>query len=397
MINIEKAVEGLKEEVIAIRRRLHQIPEAGFEEYKTSVFVINKLKEYGIKSYTNIAQTGIIGYVEGSVGEKTIAFRADMDALTIEEKTDLPYSSRHGGMMHACGHDAHMAILLGLAKFLCENKKMLKDNIVLLFQPAEEGPGGAQPMIEEGIIEKFHIDQIVGLHVFPEVEEGRIGCRPGAMMAQTGEFDIKIHGQSGHGALPQKAKDAIVIGANLISIYQTIISRNINPVEGAVLTVGKMWGGERRNIIAGEVFLEGTLRAFKASNYHKIKSRMQEVAKGLETIYNCSIDLVFRDMYPAVTNDEEMVHTLIKAIGKDNIDWIEPQMISEDFSYFQQKIPGLFFFLGTKNEEKGYTHSLHNCRFAFHEDVLLTGIQVYVNLLRHMEGLAPCSQSLNRI
>ncbi|WZL74472.1 M20 family metallopeptidase [Clostridiaceae bacterium 35-E11] len=387
MIDIEQEVKDLKEEIVNIRRTLHQIPEVGFEEIKTSTFIISKLKEYGIKSYTHIAKTGIVGYLEGHIGKKTIAFRADMDALTIEEKTDLPYPSKHKGMMHACGHDAHMAILLGFAKFLCKNKKNLKDNIVLVFQPAEEGPGGAQPMIEEGIVEKFHIDQIVGLHVFPEVEEGKIGCRSGAMMAQTGEFDIKICGQSGHGAIPQNAKDAIVIAGNLISTYQTIISRNINPMEGAVLTIGKMWGGERRNIIAGEVVLEGTLRAFQESTYNKIKTRMQEVVKGLETIYHCSIDVVFRDMYPAVVNDEKLVHTLVEAIGKNNMDWIEPQMIAEDFSYFQQKIPGLFFFLGIKNKEKGYIHSLHNCQFIFDEDVLLTGVQVYVNLLRQMKGL----------
>ncbi|QZY56273.1 M20 metallopeptidase family protein [Crassaminicella profunda] len=386
MIHIEKEIIKIKEEVILTRRELHKIPEIAFEEEKTSGFIVEKLEEYGVKVYKNIAKTGVIGYLKGSVGEKTIAFRADMDALNIEEATKLSYRSKHKGMMHACGHDAHMGVVLGLAKYLSMNKEKLIDNIVFLFQPAEEGPGGARPMIEEGVLEKFHIDKIIGLHVYPEVKEGRVGCKKGPMMAQTGEFDIVIYGESGHGAIPQKAKDSIVIAANLITSYQTIVSRSINPVKGAVLTIGKMWSGERRNIIAANAHLEGTLRAFHEDVYKKMKERMIDLAKGIEKMYDCRIDIIFRDMYPAINNDADLVDTLIKAVGRENIDLVEPQMIAEDFSYFQKEIPGLFFFLGVRNEKEEAIYPLHNCCFNFHEDVLLMGIQVYVNILRTMNG-----------
>ncbi|QXM05575.1 M20 metallopeptidase family protein [Crassaminicella indica] len=387
MIHIEKEIIKLKDEVMLIRRELHKIPEIGFEEEKTSQFIAKKLEEYGIKVYKNITKTGVVGYLKGSVGKNTIAFRADMDALSIKEETNLSYKSEHEGFMHACGHDAHMSVVLGLAKYLSFHKENVRDNIVFLFQPAEEGPGGAQPMIEEGVLEKFNIDKIIGLHVYPEVVQGKIGCKKGALMAQTGEFDIKVYGESSHGAIPQKGKDSIVIAANIISAYQTIISRSTNPIEGAVLTIGKMWAGERRNVIAGSAYLEGTIRTFHEEVYKKIKERMSAIAKGIEKMYDCRIEITFRDMYPAVVNDDELVDVLINAIGNENIEFIEPQMIAEDFSYFQRQIPGLFFFLGVRNEKEGYVYPLHHCQFNFHEEVLLTGIQVYVNILRTLKGL----------
>ncbi|MBB6218273.1 amidohydrolase [Anaerosolibacter carboniphilus] len=382
MVQIQEHVAAMKEEIIELRRVLHQIPESGFEEYKTSAFIIGKLKEYGIEVHENIAGTGVIGYLKGTVGDQTIAFRADMDALSVEEKTNLTYASTHKGMMHACGHDAHMAILLGLAGFLSKNKDIVRWNVVFLFQPAEEGPGGAEPMIQEGIIQKFKIDRIMGLHVFPEVSEGKVACRPGPVMAQTGEFDITITAKSGHGAIPHKAIDGIVIASNLIMNYQSIVSRNIDPVEGAVMTIGKMWGGERRNIIAGQVVLEGTMRAFSEEVYRTMQQRMKEIAEGVALSYQCKIDIVFRDMYPAVVNDEEMFYELQTAVGQENLEIIAPQMIAEDFSYFQKVVPGLFFFLGTRNEQEGYVYPLHNSCFNLNEEILLAGIQVYLNYMR---------------
>ena len=382
MIQIKEQLMAMKDETMELRRALHQIPESGFEEYKTSAFIIKKLEEFDIEVQKNIAGTGVIGYLRGTIGDQTIAFRADMDALSVEEKTDLTYASAHEGMMHACGHDAHMAILLGLAKFLSENRSSVQWNIVFLFQPAEEGPGGAKPMIEEGIIEKYKIDRIMGLHVFPEVEEGKVACRPGPMMAQTGEFDIKITAKSGHGAIPHKAIDGILIASNLIMNYQSIVSRNIDPIEGAVMTIGKMWGGERRNIIAGQVVLEGTMRAFSEETYRTIQQRMKEIADGVALSYQCKIDIEFRDMYPAVVNDDEMFHALQVAVGQENLVLITPQMIAEDFSYFQRVIPGLFFFLGSRNEHSGYIHPLHNGCFTFNEEILMTGIQIYLNYMK---------------
>ncbi|WP_110943018.1 M20 metallopeptidase family protein [Inediibacterium massiliense] len=384
MIPIEEKILNMREEIIQIRRELHKIPEVGFCEHKTSQFIIQKLEEYGIEVYKNIAKTGIIGVIKGKE-EKSIAFRADMDALTIQEETNFSYASQNEGMMHACGHDAHMTILLGFAKYLSMGGKELPYSVVFLFQPAEEGPGGALPMIAEGIIERFHIHKIIGLHVYPQVEEGKIGCRVGPMMAQTGEFDMVISGCGGHGAIPQNAIDSIVIASNIISSFQTIISRNINPIEGAVLTIGKMWGGERRNIIAEKTYLEGTIRAFEEEVYEKIKKRMKEISKGIEKMYDCSIELIFRDMYPAVVNDKEMVKALQKAVGDENMKLVSPQMIAEDFSYYQKKVQGLFFFLGVNNKDQGHIYPLHHCKFSFNEEILLTGIQIYKNLLIFIE------------
>ncbi|MBF8984859.1 amidohydrolase [Lutibacter sp. B2] len=379
---MREEIFNLNQEVIDIRRNLHQIPELAYEEYKTSGFIVKKLEQYGIDVYKNIAKTGVVGFLKVKDAKNTIAFRADMDALNVEEKTDLDFKSIHKGNMHACGHDGHMTILLGFAKFLSENSERLKENIAFIFQPAEEGPGGAEPMIEEGIIEKFNIKQIMGLHVFPELQQGKIGCKKGPMMAQAGEFDISINGKGAHGARPHEGNDAIIIMSNIISTYQTIISRNIDPIEGGVLTIGKVWAGERRNIIAQEASLEGTIRVFNEDVYNKIKNRMVEIAKGMEKTYNCTIDIVFRDMYPAVVNDDDLVDQLVEVVGGENVEWIKPQMISEDFSYFQRKIPGLFFFLGTRNEEKGYVNSLHNSKFTFDEKILLVGIQIYLDMLK---------------
>ena len=384
MISIEKSIAILGEELCQIARDLHQIPENGFEEYKTSAYIIEKLKSFEIEVYAGIAQTGIVGLLRGNEGKETIAFRADMDALSVEEKTNFLYASKHPGMMHACGHDAHMTILLGLAKYLGAHRKYLKQNIVFLFQPAEEGPGGAEPMIQAGVLEQFHIDKILGLHVFPEVDAGRVAAKSGPMMAQAGEFDILIKGRSGHGAIPHMAKDSIVAAAALVSSYQSIVSRSIDPMEGAIVTIGKMWGGERRNIIAGEVHLEGTVRAFREEVFECIKRRMALIAQGIETAYECSVEVVFRDMYPAVTNDEKLFEDFVEAVGKEHVDVIAPQMIAEDFSYFQKEIPGLFFFLGAKSEEHNCIYPLHNCLFQYPEEILMTGVQVYIQYLRHV-------------
>lgn len=387
VIVLDNFTLSIKDEVIHNRRSLHQIPESGFEEYKTGEFIISKLKEYDIEYFPNIAGTGVLGYMKGFEGKRTIAFRSEMDALSVEEKTGLSYSSKNKGMMHACGHDGHMAILLGLAFYLSKHKEKLRDHVVFVFQPAEEGPGGAKFMIEQDIIEKFKIDRIYGLHLYPDVLEGMLGCKHGPMMAQTAEFDMVIRGQSGHGAIPHKAKDSVVAAASLISAFQSIISRSIEPIEGAVITVGKMWAGERRNVIAGTANLEGTIRAFNEKVYNTIKDRMKEITKGIELMYSCSIDLEFRDMYPAVINDVEMFKEFVEAIGDDNIELVDPQMTAEDFSYFQKVVPGLFFFVGVRNKEKGYKYPLHHCNFDFDEDVLLVGIQTYIEILKHIKAL----------
>ncbi|HEY8364603.1 MAG TPA: M20 family metallopeptidase [Haloplasmataceae bacterium] len=368
--------DNIKKQVIEYRQKLHQIPEIGFQEFKTQAYIKKELTKMGY-IVEEVANTGIIAYKKG-IKKGAIAFRADMDALAIMEKTSLPFASQHPGYMHACGHDGHMSILLGLALYLSE-LDVIQD-IVFIFQPAEENLGGAKVIVEEGYIEKYQIQKIFGLHLLPELSEGKIGLSCGALMAQVGEFDIKIHAKSSHGAMPHKGIDGIFVASQLINSYQSIISRNLDPLTEAVVTIGKIYGGEARNIIASEVTLNGTIRAFNDEVYQTIKRRITEINKGLEKMYSVVIDTELRDMYPSLINDYELYLFMKENLDKNQIVEIKPMMIAEDFSYYLQKIPGYFFILGTKNEELGYTHPLHSCYFNFREEVLFTGIELYIKL-----------------
>lgn len=384
MINIDKEVALLKNDILEIRRVIHQMPEKGFEEYQTSKYIKNKLSEYGIDEVHDFAKTGVVGLLKGSKGKKTTAFRADMDGLPVCENTNLAYKSKKEGFMHACGHDGHMAAVLGLAKYAAQNRYTIHDNLIFIFQPAEEGPGGAEVMIKEGIIEKYHIDRIIGMHIFPEYPQGKVASRSGALMARNGEINITVKGQKAHGAMPHKGVDAIVIAANLITAFQSIVSRNINAMESAVLTIGKIQGGEAENIIADEVRMNGTMRAFSDDVYNKLVQRILEISKGLEQAYTCNIDIDFNHMYRIVNNDPFLEQSLKKAVGADNYIQADLAMVSEDFSFYQQRVPGLFFFLGSLNEEKGYTYPLHSGKFNFDEEILVSAIQTYLNLLKEI-------------
>jgi len=299
-----------------------------------------------------------------------------MDALNID-----------GQIKHLCGHDGHMSVLLGLIEYLSINKDRLLDNMVFIFQPAEESPGGALPLIKEGILEKYSVDEIYGLHIYPDIEEGFVGVKPNHFLAQTGEIDIEIVGKGGHGAMPQNAIDSIVIASNFMNSIQSIISRNIRPLDEGVLTIGKIDGGSRRNIIAESVKLEGTMRAFKEDVYNKIKERVREIACGFEKSFNCEINIEIRDDYPAVNNDEELFYEFKEAIDNKYIKILEPLMIAEDFSYYQQHVKGLFFMLGSRNSDKEFVNGLHHIKFNFDEKILLNGINVYVELLEHKGAL----------
>ncbi len=379
-MKIEANIQLYKEEIKEHRRALHQIPESGFEEKKTAAYIEKCLIAYGIAVETGVATTGVLGYVEKDPSLPVIAFRSDMDALSMKEETGLDFKSKNEGYMHGCGHDGHMATLLVFAKHIAQNKDRLNANILLIFQPAEEGPGGAEVMVKEGVLSKYGVGEIYGLHLYPEVEDGKLAVRPGAMMAQTGEFDIDITGKSGHGALPHKGIDAIVIAADLISRLQTIVSRQVSPITPAVLTIGKMEGGERRNIIAENVRLEGTIRAFDEQIFDSIFESVKKHCLATEIAHDCKVHWDFRKMYPPVNNDPALTESLVRACEGD-IEMIDPQMIAEDFSYFQKAVPGVFFFVGTRSAEKGFVFPLHNARFNFDEETLLNGVQAYVNLL----------------
>jgi len=381
---MEKILEEIKNEVIEIRRKLHEIPEIGFNEVKTSKFIKDKLLEYGYK-VEHVAKTGIVAIAKGT-SNNAIAFRADMDGLNVREKTGVSFQSIHDDKMHACGHDGHMAILLGFAKYLSKAEN-IKRNIILIFQPAEEGPGGAEVIINEGVLNRYNVKEIFGLHIFPDIEEGKIGIASGPLMAQSGEVDIEIKGKSSHGAMPQQGIDGIHVSANLIQAYQSIISRNIDPNEGAVLTIGKILGGEARNVIAGNVIMEGTIRAFNSEVYNAIKERMKEINSGIEKMYNVEIKMVIRDFYPPVINDNKLFEIVKNSLSSEEFLEIKPMMLAEDFSYYQQEIPGLFFMLGSRNEELNYTYPLHSCYFNFNEEILINGVKTYIKIAKALEAL----------
>lgn len=376
-------VDKIVGKLIQTRCDLHEMPELAFRELETADYVVRRLNALGIECLTGIVETGIAAFIPGTHGRKTYCFRADMDALEVLEQNEVPFKSKNTGKMHACGHDGHMAILLGLAEVLMKGEFRLGDNVLLLFQPGEEGTGGAEKIVKSGLLDEYQVNEIYGLHLYPGIEQGKLGIRPGPMMAQNSEIDITIWGENAHGGTPHMGNDALVVSAQLLLAMQTIVSRSLNPLDPAVITFGRMNGGEVRNMIARQVQLEGTIRTFHENTYETLKSRLLAVARGMEVTYQCQVDVDLREMYPAVNNPPELVETFIQAQGKEHVMLIEPVMLAEDFAFYQKKYPGLFFFLGTRNEEKGLIHSLHHGRFNFDEQVLATGVQAFLNILIH--------------
>lgn len=380
---MEAYFQNMVEELRQIRRDLHKIPELGLKEYKTSAYIREKLESFGITELETWLETGVVAVIRGKGKKEAVAFRADMDALPVTEQTGCDFTSEHVGCMHACGHDGHVTVLLGFAKYLQEHKDELENDVVLIFQPAEEGPGGAQLLVDAGLFEKHPVCCIIGCHIFPQVPQGKVACRKGAMMARNGEVDVHIYGESAHGAQPQLGHDAVLAAGAVITGLHTILSRNVSPLDSGVLTFGAIHGGEACNIIAKEVKLEGTMRAFSDEAYETMTKRVQEVASGIAAGYGCKGEAVFRHMYRVVDNDPKLVE-LLQEVAGDAYEETPPYMLAEDFSLYLQKVPGMFFFLGSGNTEKGYTHSLHSAQFQFDEEILALGMETYAKLLKKL-------------
>lgn len=382
-IKILSEVNAIKAEIIANRRDFHKHPELGFKECRTAKVIANKLKSYGIEVRTGIGKTGVIGDLRGKTGGKTIALRADMDALPVQETSEVSYKSQNNGVMHACGHDGHMAMLLGAAKILSQSKDRLSGNIRFIFQPAEEEEGGARYMIADGCLE--NVDEIYGMHLWNFQPYGEIGVKSGAIMAAADIFDIVIKGVGGHGAAPQGTVDAIVTASNLIMSLQTIVSRNTDPLESTVITVGKIKGGNGFNIMADEVKLRGTVRAMTEENRLMVKTRMQEIIDGVAKSTGAIIEIDYQDGYPPTINDVDASHNVIRAANKIvSKGAIEPYLTmgAEDFSYYLQKIPGCFFFIGSVPPDKKLMSVPHHCsHFDIDERALLVGTSVFVRLI----------------
>lgn len=382
---VDTQVRELEELVTMMRRELHQIPELGLEEQQTAAYIRNKLVEFGVTETYEVLGTGTIAVLRGAKAGKTLAFRSDIDALPVAEETGYAFASKTPGKMHACGHDGHMATLLGFIAYLHRHPERIQGTLVFVFQPAEEGPGGAELIMQTGILQKLGVEEIVGLHVFPDLPAGKISCRPGAMMARNAEVTITIKGVSSHGAQPQLGEDAIVAAGGVISGLNSILARNVGPLDNVVLTFGTIHGGEAMNIVAKEVVLHGTMRAFDDAVYDEVVRRVELLASEIAKGYGCEAEVDFNHMYRVVDNDPQMVAVLEK-VAADYYVETPPYLIAEDFSWYQQEIPGVFFFLGIRDEEKGYTYPLHSSKLKFDEVNLLLGIQTYVNLIAGLNG-----------
>ena len=381
MVDIHQLVVEHKELVISIRRDLHRIPETAYTEKKTSAYVADYLRREGLEVQTGIATYGVVGLLNTGRPGPTLLLRADMDALPVTEDTGLSFASTHGGVMHACGHDAHVAMVLVAATVLNRVKDELNGTIKFLFQPAEEGPGGAQPMIDEGVLENPKVDYSIGCHVWPEIPEGTIGVRSGPFMAAMDRFDIKIIGRSGHGAMPHLCVDALEVGTQVVSALQRISSRHMNPLEPAVVTVGMFHAGTAFNIIPGDAQLTGTTRTFNLDIWNSWAERLENVVRGVCESMGADFEMKFSKGYPPTINDDSMAEVVRrcaqKVAGKDKVVEPERSMGGEDMSYFLQRSKGCFYALGVGRQE--FT-PLHNSRFDLNENVLALGVETHCRI-----------------
>ncbi len=394
--NIREAIAQLQPDLITWRRLLHQRPELGFREFQTADFICEKLDAWGIEYQRGIANTGIVAIIQSRSHQNpsrqnpsrqrtqspVLAIRADMDALPIQEENEVDYRSQHDGVMHACGHDGHTAIALGTAYYLSQNRDRFQGTVKIIFQPAEEGPGGAKPMIEAGVLKNPNVDAILGLHIWNNLPLGTVGVRTGPLMAAVELFDCTIQGKGGHGALPHQTVDAVLVGAQIVTALQTIVARNVSPLESAVVTVGQLHAGSANNVIADSAFLSGTVRYFNPELDQLIASRVKEIIAGVCQSHGATYTLNYHHLYPAVINDRAIA-ALIASVAESVIETpagVVPEcqtMGGEDMSYFLQEVPGCYFFLGSANPDLKLDYPHHHPRFDFDETVLSMGVEIF--------------------
>ncbi len=385
-VNIRPEIQDIEDTIISTRRDIHQHPELAFEEHRTAKLVADRLESLGIDIQSGVGRTGVVGTLVGKKEGRTIALRADMDALPIQETGDVPYKSQNEGVMHACGHDGHTAMLLGAAEALSQNSDKLNGTVKFLFQPAEEGLGGARFMIKDGALKG--VDEVYGIHLWNYQEYGTVGVQPGPIMAAADLFEITINGKGGHGAAPQGTKDAVIIASHLVQTFQTIVSRNTNPIESTVVSVGQINGGYNFNIIADSVTMKGTSRAYTEENRQLIKSRMAEIILGTERTFGCKIDFDYEDGYPPTINDPASTEKLLSAsqnIVGEGAGYPYLSMGGEDFSYMLQEVPGCYFLVGSAPQGREPLSVPHHCsHFDIDERALLVGSSVYLQIVEDL-------------
>jgi amidohydrolase len=379
-VALQPDIAALTAELTAIRRQIHQHPEPGFEEVETARLVCQKLEGLGLDIQIGVAQTGVVATLRGAKPGKTVLVRADMDCLPVAEENDKPYRSRRNGWMHACGHDGHTAVLIGLVRTLATKRDQLAGTVKAVFQPAEEGPGGAEPMIAAGVLENPKVDAALGFHLWNNLPVGQIGLRSGPIMAATDQVDITVKGKGGHGAKPHLSVDAVVVASHVVTGLQSIVSRMVNPLHSAVITIGTINGGFRHNVIAPEVRLSGTVRTYDKALRAELPKRIERMVSGICEAMGATADVDYQAVYPPTINDAGMTDLVkgsaAKVVGDENVQWIEPSMGGEDMAYFLDAVPGCYFFLGSANSELGLDHPHHSPFFDFDERALPIGVQV---------------------
>ena len=379
-MSVISRIAEFSEDLIALRRDFHEHPELGMEEFRTSQIVAKLLSEWGIETHTEIGKTGVVGVLKGNKPGRSIGLRADMDALPMEERTNLSFSSKNPGVMHACGHDAHTTMLLGAARYLAE-KRDFSGTAIFIFQPAEEGLGGARAMLADKLFERFPCDEVYGMHNWPTGELGKVSFKPGTAMAGADFFDIHIRAYGSHAAMPHISKDPIVIASSLVTQLQTIISRNVPPIEPLVLSVTKIHAGTAYNVIPSDCVVSGTMRYFSKEMANMVRQRMKDLADGLAKSYGVEIDIENQEVFDVLVNNEDLSHEMLdiasEIVGTDNVA-LRPNVIagSEDFADMLKVVPGAYCNLG-----HGGTVPLHNDGFILDEDILPIGASIYAKII----------------
>lgn len=377
-MDLKQQIGRQRELIVKLRRDLHRIPETAYTEQKTAAYVTEYLKTLAIPLTTGIARFGVMATLDTGRSGPTLLIRSDMDALPVVEETGLPFASEHPGNMHACGHDSHMAMLMGAVALLKAMQEDLRGTVKFVFQPAEEGPGGAKPMIDAGVMDNPTVDYTLGCHVWPDVPEGCIGVRAGPFMAAMDRFDLKIIGRGGHGAMPHQCVDALEVGCQVVGALQRLTSRQMNPLTPTVVTVGSFHAGSTFNVIAAEADMCGTTRTFERDIWHSWPQRLEKIIGGVCGAMGADYEFTFSRGYPPTINDADMADVVrrcaAEVVGAENVLEPQPTMGGEDMSFFLERARGCFFCLGAGREGGSPIHSAH---FDFNEDILLNGVETY--------------------
>src|SRR6056297_3615103 len=379
---IDKCSQEIEKEIIKIRRDLHKIPEIGYDLTKTRNYIIREIKKYELDIKEKVGQNGIVATLNFSKTGKNIAYRADMDALPMKEENEIEYKSIHEGKMHACGHDGHMAIAFGILKIMYELKDELSGSIRFIFQPAEETDGGAKGMIEDGALDNPKVDYIFGTHIWPDIETGKFGLKNGPIMAGTDMFEIQVNGRGGHIAIPHKAVNPLVVCSKIVNEVEGFKNYFIDSNENAVINFGSLKAGETFNVIPDTGIMKGSVRTFSKKTQEIIKNKLKLVIENISQIYGAESKLNYIENYPPTINNDEVIDELKKILNNLNessrIKEVEkPSMGAEDFSYYLQKVPGAFIFVGTYNQEKNITQEIHHPKYNMDEDILTDASAIY--------------------